>query len=105
MLPIVEDGDQRRAREHKEAAVRAIRSLVAGLDLAGLPQFISLEGEMATGTPYGGHVHVGGANARVVQALADFLHDHAHCTGRIISGEIMPTPVAELPPVRTELNP
>ncbi|WP_429216451.1 hypothetical protein [Kitasatospora sp. MAP12-9] len=85
--------------------MRAIRSLVQGLDLAGLPQLITLEGEMATGTPYGGHVQLGGANARVVQALADFLLTHAHCTGRIIPGELMPTRVAELPPVRTELNP
>lgn len=104
MFPIVEDADQRRVREYQQEALRALRLLVQGLELAGLPPLISLEGEFATGTRHGGHVHLGGANARVVQALADFLHDHAHCGGRILQGEILPTPVAELPSVRRELS-
>ena len=78
--------DQRMIREHQEAAVQAVRSLVDALELDGLPPLIALEGEMVTGTPRGVHVEIGGCNARVVQAIADCLKDHACCSGRVVPG-------------------
>lgn len=104
MLPIIEGPEERRIREFHAQAVRAIRALVRSLDLVGLPQLPGLEAEMARGMAHGGHVQLGGCNAVVAQALADFVADHAHCTGRIIPGEVLPAGLAELPVVRGELS-
>ena len=109
MLPIVEAPEQRRIREqqireHQAQALRALRALVRALDLAGLPQLPALEGEMATGLPHGGHVQLGGCNALVAQALADFVADHAHCPVRIVPAPTLPTGMAELPAVRGDLT-
>ncbi|MDH6108467.1 hypothetical protein P3T36_003889 [Kitasatospora sp. MAP12-15] len=92
------------AGDLREAAQRAVDYLVDGLAVNGLPALPGLEGGRVTLMPHGIHVEIGGASVRTVRAIADFLHEHAHCDGRVIPGEIVPSRLAELPTLRGELS-
>lgn len=92
------------AGELREAAQRAVDALVDGLRLNSLPALPGLEGGRVTLTPHGVHIEIGGCNVRAVQAIADFLRDHARCSGRVVSGAVVPTGLAELSVVRRELS-
>lgn len=91
-------------RELREAAERAVDALADALALNGLPPLVGLEGCLITLLPHGAHVQLGGCNVRTVQALADFLKAHARCSGRVLSGTVVPSGLAELPAVRRELR-
>ncbi|MDH6114491.1 hypothetical protein P3T36_000891 [Kitasatospora sp. MAP12-15] len=92
-------------RELREAAQRAVDALVDALQLNGLPPLPGLEGGRVTLHPRGVHIEIGGCNVRTVQAIADFLKDHARCSGRVLPGTaVVPTGLAELPAVRMELS-
>ncbi|MDH6578615.1 hypothetical protein [Kitasatospora sp. MAP5-34] len=75
---------------HRTMAEEAADALMAALRLAGLPPLVSLSPVYATGHEYGGHVALGGANARTVMAIAQYIAEHAECHGRIVSGELQP---------------
>ncbi|MDH6579494.1 hypothetical protein [Kitasatospora sp. MAP5-34] len=74
---------------HRTMAEEAADALMAALRLADLPPLVSLSPVYATGHEYGGHVALGGANARTVMAIAQYIAEHAECTGRIIPGELL----------------
>lgn len=90
-------------RELREAAERAVATMVDALALAGLPPLVSLAAGRVTLIADGVHVEIGGCNVRTLQAIADHIAAHAACLGRVVRGTAVPTGMAELPVVRIEL--
>ncbi|GAA1229771.1 hypothetical protein GCM10009665_20250 [Kitasatospora nipponensis] len=99
-VDLARERDGRDDRAQRDAAERVVDELVAALELAGLPPLPALAAARLTNTPLGVHVELGGCGVRVVQALAGHLTAHARCTGRIITGTVLPPGLAELSPVR-----
>ncbi|MCX4749753.1 hypothetical protein OG455_30290 [Kitasatospora sp. NBC_01287] len=101
----VEPPEEREVREARAAAERAVARLVDALAVAGLPPLPSLEGGGSiTRTTAGYHVQLGGCGVRTVEALTQYVVDHARCTGRVVRGELLPARLAELPGVREEMS-
>ncbi|GAA1239685.1 hypothetical protein GCM10009665_33010 [Kitasatospora nipponensis] len=99
-----ESPDERFVREQRAAAMRTVTAMVDALALAGLPPLVSLAAARVTWTPHGVHIELGGCGVRTLQAIADHISEHAHCTGRVIPGHTLPSGLAELPGVRKELS-
>ncbi|MDH6115964.1 hypothetical protein [Kitasatospora sp. GAS204B] len=101
----VESPEDRACREQREAAELAVAALVDALALAGLPPLVALEGgARITITPAGAHIEIGGCGVRTLTAITDHIAAHAHCTGRVLRGSVVPTGLAELPSLREELS-
>ncbi|WP_329563340.1 hypothetical protein [Kitasatospora sp. NBC_01266] len=101
----VDPTGDRDPRELREAAERAVAALVDALALAGLPPLVALEGgARITVTRAGAHIEIGGCGVRTLTAITDHIAAHAHCTGRVVRGSVVPTGLAELPSLRAELN-
>lgn len=76
---------------HQRLAERAAEALASALRMAGLPPLPSLEPHNfpATGMLGGGHVNLGGANARAVLEIATYISDAAARNGRQLHGSAL----------------
>jgi hypothetical protein len=100
----LESAEQRRERELRALAERAVQLLVDALALAGLPPLPSLEAGRVTLCGGGVHIEVGGCNPRTLEAIAAYIAAHARCLDRVVRSAAMPAGLAELPAVRGEVR-